>query len=720
MGITHASAAPTRGRLAELVLRHRRLVVLFWLAVTAAGVLLAGHVTGRFSSTQELPGLPSYQAAEVLQRSYEIGNSPPVAVVVTLPASRRVASPAGRSELARILGPLSADHSLRVVSYLSTGDRKLVAASGRSTVALVYGGTSPPTSAQLTRRIRPSAPTSAVIHATSLPDLASGASSGSGIGVLAEGLIGGFAALLVLAVVFGSLLALVPLVIAVVSILATFLLIGAVSTIAPVSNLVEYLIALIGLGVAIDYSLLLITRWREERARGLSNEDAVASAMSTAGHSVAFSGIIVAVGLLALVLLPIPFLRSLGYAGLLIPLVSVAVALTLLPVLLAGLGPRLDWPRRGRSAAPSRRWQSWTRAVIRHRVVAAIAGLAVLGTLLGFATKLSVGEARPGSQATAGPAHDGLGALQRAGFPDGMLAPIDIIVPHADVTTLANDVAGLPGVYATLTPPGAAWHQAGTALIHVLPAAATSSPAGNATVASVRGVAARVSPQALVTGDGSLEADVVSALYRRFPAILGLVALLSLLLLTRAFRSVILAVKALALNVLSVGASYGALVLIWQYGYGSRAIWGIPATGVIVDSVPLMVFAFQFGLSMDYEIFIVSRIREGYDAGLSTADATVEGIARTGRLITSAALILFLAFAALAAGPETSIKLFATGLGVGILLDATVVRSLLLPALISLLGQRNWWLPRPVARLMRCPPSPAQAGERARTQDGTA
>jgi RND superfamily putative drug exporter len=172
--------------------------------------------------------------------------------------------------------------------------------------------------------------------------------------------------------------------------------------------------------------------------------------------------------------------------------------------------------------------------------------------------------------------------------------------------------------------------------------------------------------------------------------------------------------------VLSVGASYGALVLIWQYGYGSRAIWVIPATGVIVDFVPLMVFAFQFGLSMDYEVFIVCRIREGYDAGLSTDDATVEGIARTGRLITSTALILFLAFAALAAGPQTSIKIIATGLGVGILLDATVVRSLLLPALISLLGQRNWWLPRPVARLMRCPPSPAPAGERARTQDGTA
>jgi len=714
MGMDRASPRPARGRLADLVLRHRRLVAVFWLAVTAAGILLAGQVTGRFSSTQELPGLPSYRAAQVLQRSYGIGNNPPAAVVVTLPAGERIVSPAGRADLARILRPLSADRSLHVVSYLSAGDRKLVSGSGRSALALIYGGAHPPASARLASRMRASAPPGAVIHPTSLNDLASGASSRSGIGVLAEGLIGGLAALLVLAVVFGSLLALVPLAIAAVSILATFLLIGAVSIVAPVSNLVEFLIALIGLGVAIDYSLLVINRWREERARGLSNDDAVARAMSTAGRSVAFSGLIVAAGLLALVLLPIPFLRSLGYAGLLIPLVSVAVALTLLPALLAGSGQKLDRPRRRRSAGPGLRWQSWTRMVIRHRLLAAAAGLAVLGTLLGFAASLSAGEPRPGSLATAGPAHDGLAALHQAGFPDGVLAPTEIIVPDSTSGALAGQLTGLPGVYATTAPPGAQWHRAGTAPLQVLPAAPTSSRGGNAAVASVRGLAARVSPRALATGDGPFEADVVSALYRRFPVILGLVAVFTLLLLTRVFRSVILPVKALVLNVLSVGASYGALVLIWQYGYGSRAIWGIPATGVIVDFVPLMVFAFQFGLSMDYEVFIVSRIREAHDTGLSTDDATVEGTARTGRLVTSAALILFLAFAALAAGPQTSIKIFATGLGAGILLDATIVRALLLPALISLLGQRNWWLPRPIAHLMRCPPAPARPRELAR------
>ena len=714
-----ASSPQARGRLASLLLRHRRLVAVFWIAVTIAGVLLAGRITGRFSSTQELPGLPSYRAAQVLQRSYGIGDNPPVAVLVTLPAGEQVSSPAGRSDLRRTLGRVSADRSLHMVSYLSAGNHKLVSRNGRATLALVYGGAKQPASAQLTSEMRSSIPPGVTVQATSLNDLASGGSSG-GIGVLSEGVIAGLAALLVLAVVFGPLLALVPLIIAVVSILSTFLLIGLVSTVAPVSSLVEFLIALIGLGVAIDYSLLMISRWREERARGLSNQDAIARAMSTAGRSIAFSALIVAVGLLSLVLLPIPFLRSLGYAGLFIPLVSAVVALTLLPVILAGPGRRLGNARRRGAAQPGRRWRSWAGLVVRHRLLAAAAGLAILGTLLGFATRLSVGEPRPGAQATAGAAYDGLVAVQRAGFPDGVLAPVDIIAPDVTAGVLSSRLAALPGVYATLVAPGPRWHQASTTVIQVLPAGPTSSPAGKATVASVRSLTARTSEQALVTGDGPFEADVVSALYSRFPAILGLVAVLSLLLLMRAFRSVVLPVKALVLNVLSVGASYGALVLIWQYGYGSKAIWGIPATGVVVEFVPLLVFAFQFGLSMDYEVFIVSRIREEYDTGLSTDNAAIAGIARTGRLVTSAALILFLAFAALAAGPQTSVKIFATGLGVGILLDATVVRALLLPALISLFGRWNWWLPRPVARIMRRPSGPGGGGERSGIADDTA
>jgi RND superfamily putative drug exporter len=182
-----------------------------------------------------------------------------------------------------------------------------------------------------------------------------------------------------------------------------------------------------------------------------------------------------------------------------------------------------------------------------------------------------------------------------------------------------------------------------------------------------------------------------------------LIALLTFLLLSRAFRSVVLAAKAVVLNLISLAATFGVLTSFWQEGHGSKLIFNIPATGAITFWIPLMVFAFLFGLSMDYEVFILSRIREEYDRSGSTDAAVVEGIGRTGRLVTSAALILFLAFASLASAPDTDIKVLATGLGVGILLDATIVRALLVPALVATFGRLNWWMPEPIARLLLLP-----------------
>jgi RND superfamily putative drug exporter len=189
----------------------------------------------------------------------------------------------------------------------------------------------------------------------------------------------------------------------------------------------------------------------------------------------------------------------------------------------------------------------------------------------------------------------------------------------------------------------------------------------------------------------------------------ALIALLTFVLLARAFRSLLLPAKAVLLNLLSVAAAWGVLVLVWQHGWGSHLVWGIPATGAITAFIPLMVFAFLFGLSMDYEVFILTRIREEYDQRGDTDESIVVGLSRTGRLVTSAALILFLAFAALGSGPEVIIKVFATGLAAGIIIDATIVRMLLVPALVSLFGRWNWYLPRLPARLLRVNPSPVAA-----------
>jgi putative drug exporter of the RND superfamily len=233
-----------------------------------------------------------------------------------------------------------------------------------------------------------------------------------------------------------------------------------------------------------------------------------------------------------------------------------------------------------------------------------------------------------------------------------------------------------------------------------------SSAEGRAALDRVRSAARRAEGDVRLGGLAAQNQDFIEAVYGNFPLMIALIALITFVLLARAFRSLLLPLKAVVLNVISVGAAWGVLELVWQRGYGSDLIWGISATGSVTAWIPLMVFAFLFGLSMDYEVFILSRMREEYDETGSTDRAVVRGIARTGRLVTSAALILFLAFVSLASGPETEVKVLATGLAAGILLDATLIRALFVPAAVSLLGRWNWWLPKMPARLLGVEPSP--------------
>ena len=541
-------------------------------------------------------------------------------------------------------------------------------------------------------------------------ELVSGGQAKEGFGVLAETLLAGAAALAVLVFVFGSALALVPLLMAAVAIPACFLAIYGLTEVTTVSVIVQYLAALIGLGVAIDYSLLLVTRWREELAAGHDAGQAVSRAMATAGRSVVFSGVTVAVGLLSLIVLPVPALRSIGLGGMIVPAVSVAATLTLLPVLLATAGRRMDWPRRRRRAGASRGWARWAQLVVRRRWAAAIAALAILGILGAAALGIKVGEPQAAALGTTTPAAQTLRSLEHALVPAGVLDPIEVLVPAGvSPARVAARLAALPGVRTAVAPPGPAWQRDGSALVSVQPTAEPSSPAGAATLAGVR-ISAASMPGVAVGGPGALLLDENHAFYGRFALLIAVLAAITIVLLARAFGSLLLPVKAVALNLASVGATYGILVLVWQHGHGSQAIWGLPATGAITNWVPLIAFAFLFGLSMDYEVFILTRIREERDRTGSTTTGVTEGIARTGRLVTGAALILFFAFAALSTGPETDLKVMATALGAGILLDATIVRALLVPALVALFGPWNWWLPAPARRLLRIPAPPLPTG----------
>jgi RND superfamily putative drug exporter len=523
--------------------------------------------------------------------------------------------------------------------------------------------------------------------------------------VLGETLLGAVGALAVLAFVFGSFLALLPLVVAAVSILATFVMLLPITYLTHVSFIVQFLVALVGLGVAIDYSLLFVTRWREERDHGRDNHEAVAIAMTTAGHAVIFSGVTVAIGLLALIVLPVPFMRSMGYGGALIPLASVLTTLSLTPAILGGIGPKVDWPKIRHENRASQVWSRWAAMIVRRRWIAAIAALAALAALIGVFFGIKIGLASSASLAKSGPAYSALQTLERGGVSTGALTPIEVLVHSDQAPAIAAQLGKVDGVDHALIPSGSGSTRAGLTDLVLIPNQETVNSKSVDVVKRVKSVARGLPGVVGVTGVGAAQIDFMHAVYGNFPLMLTVIALLTYVLLVRAFRSLLIPLKALLLNLISLGATLGAMVLFWQDGHGSRAIFGIHATGAVTFWIPLMTFAFLFGLSMDYEVFILSRVREEYDKAKSTNAAVIEGIGRTGRLVTSAALILFLAFAALASGPGTDLKTLATGLGIGILLDATIVRSVLVPSLVSLFGSWNWYLPRGVARLLRVEPS---------------
>jgi len=699
------------------ILRHRLLVAACWIVVAVAGLASAGSATTALSQQYSAPaGYEGVETNGAILHTYGTGGgASPLVPVITLPRGVTVAMPGVRAQLAASFAAVQAAlPRARVVSYASTGDRAFVAAGGQTTFALVYpfalpGSQAPPPVAVVQRALAAHPIAGARVQITGrdvlVAEASTAKSSGSSPGVLAETLITSLGALLILTLVFGSFLAVVPLLVALVSIPTTFLLVWGLTAVTNVNTIVEFLIALIGLGLAIDYSLLIVTRWREERARGHANDEAIARAMATAGRAVVFSGTTVGISLLALVVLPLPFLRSVGYGGLLIPLVTVLVACTLLPALLSAAGPRLDWPRHGHSERPSRLWAAWARGVVRRRWLAAVAATLVLGALLIPLTGLVLGNPSADALASSGPAYQGLRTLETSGIGAGVLDPIDVLATPRDAAALARRLSRVNGVRGAVAPIDPAWRRGATALVAVVPAADSTSAGGRAALDAVRQAAHAGPMTARVGGPAAGDADFVAAIYGNFPTMIGLIALVTFVLLVRAFRSLLLPLKALLLNVVSVGAAWGVCTLVWQDGHGSAQLWGIAATGSVTAWIPLMVFAFLFGLSMDYEVFILSRMREEYDRTGSTSAAVVGGIGHTGRLVTSAALILMLTFVSLASSPGTDLKMLATGLAAGILLDATVVRMLLVPALVSLFGRWNWWLPAVPARLLRVQPS---------------
>jgi putative drug exporter of the RND superfamily len=705
----------TLTKLTRWVLAHKRFVAGTWLVIALAAFAAVQPASDALSQEFTVPGREGFETNRDIASLYGNGGDvAPIVPVVTLPQGTTVDSPGVTEELDGALAKVQAAlPDARIASFASTGDDAFVSADRRTTFALVYipqrPGLEPGQAESRAAQEAVDGVTvgGAPVAVTGLEALRAAGAAGSGasdtsVSVLLEVLVAGAGALLILAFVFGSLTALVPMLMAAVAVPTTFLLVWPLAAITDVSIVIQFLVALVGLGIAIDYALLVVMRWREEREAGADRHAAVERAMEHAGRAVIFSGTTVAVALLALVVLPVPFLRSIGIAGLFIPLVSVAVAITLLPVILATAGPRLDRVRfrRRRADRSGRLWTAWARIVVRHRWAAAVASAAVLIALVGVAFSIQLGDPRAEALAQSGAARAGFEQLEAAGVGAGPLTPFDALVRSGDPEAVAADFGAVEGVRAAVAP--AEWRRDGTALVSVIPADDGSSAEGRATLDRLQ---AATGMDVTIGGSAAQSADFVDAVYGNFGVVVALVAGLTFLLLARAFRSLVLSLKAVLLNVLSVGAAWGAMVLIWQNGIGSEAIWGIEATRAINVEMPIVVFAFLFGISMDYQVFIITRMREAYDRVGSTPAAVVEGIGRTGRLVTSAALILGLAFVALSASPGTEVKIFATALAAGVLIDATIVRAILVPAVVAILGRWNWWLPRWPARVLRVKPS---------------
>jgi RND superfamily putative drug exporter len=397
----------------------------------------------------------------------------------------------------------------------------------------------------------------------------------------------------------------------------------------------------------------------------------------------------------------------------LIPAVSVIAAITLLPAMLSLLGHRINsvrvMPKRIVEGTDREAgfWNRWATFVVRRPLPVAVAGLVIVGVVLSYGIQLNPSEAQAKDLPGGGNAVDGRAALVSAGVTAGAYKPFEILVEGkatpAALATIAKKVGSSPGVIGATAP--TQWRRPGTAIVEAIPAHDGAAKGIRPVISNLQHdvlptLADETGLRVTLGGSAPEERDFVHAVYGNFGYVLLFVIVLTYILLARAFRSLILPLKAVVLNLISLGAAYGIIVFIFQKGHGAETIWNVPATDAIIPWIPLMIFAFLYGLSMDYEVFMLTRMREAYDDGESTTDAIRHGLARTGKLVTSAALVLAMAFFVLSTSPGTDIKQFGIGLAAGILFDATVIRGLLVPSIMCLLGKWNWWMPQSVERVL--------------------
>jgi RND superfamily putative drug exporter len=691
------------GRLGRSAFRHRGRVVLAWVAALGLAFGLSTAFGGSFSAVYSAPASDSQAAQELLEQRFpgETGTS----VTLVVQADRPITDPDVTAHVDHLLRDLA--HVPHVAAVAEPwADHAMISADGRTGVIDVPLDVA--TAAQMpmtdTRVIVALAegesrdgltvvPYGDVVALTEAPPIGS-----EGLGLAAAAVI--------LLLTFGSVVAAgLPILIAITGLAVSSLLTVLITAALPVPDWSTSLVAMMTIGVGVDYTLLMVTRYREWRSHGLSTEEATIATMDTAGRSVLLAGLTVVISMLGLAGMGVSFLRGAAVVTIVGVLVVLAAALTLFPALLGYLGARIDrWriPMPRRTAQPGARWLRWSRLVRRHRYAAVVAGLGIMLTLAAPFLGVHFGSPDAGNAAPGTATRTGYDLIAE-GFGPGANGPLLLVLDHpsAETTTrLTSALATTPGVAATAaavpSPTG------DTTLVTVVP---TTGPQDPATATLVRQLRDRVLPGALagtptighVGGATAAAMDSDANVARRIPLLLAFVVGLSALLLLVAFRSIAVAVKAAVMNLLSVAAAYGVVALVLQGGWAGQLV-GIDSSTPLPAFVPVLMFAVLFSLSADYEIFLVSRMRAAYNRSGDTGAAIVAGLAGTARVITAAAAIMIAVFAAFIPSTDIGVKVIGVGMASAILIDATVVRMLLVPAVMHLLGRWNWYLPAALDR----------------------
>ncbi|MBV9444428.1 MAG: MMPL family transporter [Streptosporangiaceae bacterium] len=525
-----------------------------------------------------------------------------------------------------------------------------------------------------------------------------GASNGIGVG----------AAAVVLLIAFGSFLAMgLPIATALMGIGSGLSIIALLGHIFPAPSFSPIIAAMIGLGVGVDYALFIVTRFREELRNGNQPQDAIVTSMRTAGKSVLTAGTTVVIGMLGLLVLRQALMNGVAIAAAATVAMTVIASLTLLPALLGFSGMRLAGPsrfsrkQRHGTQTTARSSERWALVVQRHPVIAASLSAAFILILAAPALfmKLSMPDESAQARGTMGYASY---ATMVQGFGPGFDAPLIVTVRGASAGNLPAEIGHTPGIAAVTPPVTSTDHQA--TMFIAYPTTGEQDPATNALVNDLR---AHVLPSvAYLTGPNAGNVSFANLVGQRLPWLIGVVVALSMLLLTAVFRSVTVAVKAAVMNLLSITAAYGVLTAITQWGWAGH-LFGFPEKMPVTTWVPMFLFVILFGLSMDYEVFLLSRIREEWDATGDNARSVARGLASSARVITAAAAIMVVVFLSFVLTPDVSVKQIGLGLAAAVLIDATVVRLVLVPAVMELLGKANWWLPSWLGRLLPAPAAPA-------------